>query len=119
MNLTIDDAVAEARRILNDTNATVGYRYDDATLVSALNMGLLEARRLRPDLFRAYYGAGLPRFAETDLATSTALPVNEMYMPPLAGFMAGWVELTDDEFTIDNRAGTLLQRFAAQLTVGG
>lgn len=119
MNLTIDDAIAEARRMLADSNGTIGYRYDDATLVAALNSALLEARRLRPDLFRAYYGQGLPQFTTASLASSTALPINEMYMPPIASFMAGWVELTDDEFTVDGRAATLLQRFAAQLTVGG
>lgn len=119
MNLTIDDAIDEARRILGDTNTDVGYRYSQEMLVSALNSALLEARRLRPDLFRSSYGSGLTQYTVADLSTSTALPINEMYMPPLAGFIAGWIELTDDEFTIDNRAGTLLQRFAAQLTMGG
>ena len=119
MNLTIDDAILEARRILGDSNTDVGYRYSEDMLVRALNSALLEMRRLRPDLFRSYYGVGLTQYTTSDLSSSTALPINEMYMPPLAAFMAGWIELSDDEFTVDNRAGILLQRFAQQLTVGG
>jgi hypothetical protein len=45
----VQDYTKEVRRILQD--AVAPYRYTDDNLVSALNMGLLEARRLRPDFF--------------------------------------------------------------------
>jgi len=47
---TVGQYLSEARRLLQDEYAP-SYRYPDRDLVEALNIGLLEARRLRPDLF--------------------------------------------------------------------
>lgn len=47
--LTIDDYIADARILLQDTVSP--YRYSDTSLVIAMNVTLLEARRLRADLF--------------------------------------------------------------------
>lgn len=46
---TVTDYVNEARTLLQDTISP--FRYTNAELLSALNMTLLDARRLRPDLF--------------------------------------------------------------------
>jgi len=46
---TVADLIADARTLLQDTLQP--YRYDDSSLVTALNVTLLEARRLRADLF--------------------------------------------------------------------
>jgi hypothetical protein len=121
MAWTVDEVIAETRRILSDSNATVGYRYTDDDILGALNYGLLSMRRTRPDLFRAYYGSGTQKLAAADIGQVPAVDVivNEMYVPTLTEFMAGWIELADDEFTVDNRAGTLLQRFQQQLLAGG
>ena len=46
---TVADYMADARTLLQDTIPP--YRYDDPSLITALNLTLLEARRLRSDLF--------------------------------------------------------------------
>jgi hypothetical protein len=46
---TVADYMAYARTLLQDTIPP--YRYDDPSLITALNLTLLEARRLRSDLF--------------------------------------------------------------------
>ena len=46
---TVANYVADARTLLQDTIPP--YRYDDSSLLIALNITLLEARRLRSDLF--------------------------------------------------------------------
>jgi hypothetical protein len=46
---TVADYIADARTLLQDVIPP--YRYDDASLLVALNVTLLEARRLRSDLF--------------------------------------------------------------------
>lgn len=46
---SVQDYVDDARTLLQDVIAP--YRYTDAELVVALNITMLEARRLRPDLF--------------------------------------------------------------------
>ena len=43
------DYFNEARILLQDTVAP--YRYDDPSLLSSINLTLLETRRMRPDLF--------------------------------------------------------------------
>ena len=46
---TITDYINDGRTLLQDTLQP--YRYDDASLVVAMNVALLEGRRVRPDLF--------------------------------------------------------------------
>jgi hypothetical protein len=47
---TVQDYITSARVLLQDTLST-NQRYDDPSLLVAINVALLEARRLRPDLF--------------------------------------------------------------------
>jgi hypothetical protein len=46
---SVADYIADARTLLQDTIPP--FRYDDPSLLTALNVTLLEARRLRSDLF--------------------------------------------------------------------
>ena len=46
---TVTDYFTDAHVLLQDQ--VLPYRYDDASLLVALNTSLLEARRIRPDLF--------------------------------------------------------------------
>jgi hypothetical protein len=46
---TVADYITDARTLLQDV--VPPYRYDDASLLVALNVTLLEARRIRSDLF--------------------------------------------------------------------
>ena len=49
--LLIQAAMTDARGILNDLDASSGYRYSDSDLVSYANFALAEMAEIRPDLF--------------------------------------------------------------------
>lgn len=112
---TVGDVLSDARAILQDTSSEV-YRYSTTDLVSYLNSALLEAKRLRPDLFTSYIGADAPSFTESD--TAEDFPIDEMYFSPVVFYVVGFAELRDDEFTVDARAATLMNQFTAKLRTG-
>ena len=105
---TAGDYIAEARRILQDTQSVK--RYPDADLVEALNIGLTEMRRIRPDLFLGRFNA-VPRVAFME----DAVDVDAQYRSALLYYITGRVELRDSEDTKDARAGVLMNKFVAQL----
>lgn len=112
MAKTVSDVVSEARVLLQDTDAQL-YRYSDDQLVAYLNNALLEARRIRPDLFRAYIGQAIPSYTSADL--SADFPIDEMFFPQFVFYVTGSAELRDDEFTVDARAATLMNQFVAKM----
>jgi len=113
MAKTVSDAITEARVLLHDTDPQL-FRYSTPELLSYLNNALLETRRLRPDLFRAYIGQPVPSYADGD-DLSVAFPIDEMFFPQVVFYITGSAELRDDEFTVDARAATLLNQFAAKM----
>lgn len=114
---TVGQYIEESRRLLQDEVAP--YRYPDDDLVDALNIGLLEAKRLRADLFLPLFDIPWidPSGAVNTAATITMDP---MYRQSLVYYMVGRMQLRDDEPTVDQRAAGLMQKFVAQLlTVAG
>jgi hypothetical protein len=113
MPKSIDDALLDARVILNDT---AGDRYTDAQLVSDLNNAISMTKMLRPDVFKL--GEALPEFTTADLGlgTPTDFPLPEIFYQSFVYFLAGNAELRDDEFAVDNRAMTLLTAYRRNLT---
>jgi hypothetical protein len=107
---TVQDYITESRRLLQDTVATA-YRYPDADLVDALNTGLMEARRLRADLFLPKFD--IPSFAPTDL--TMPVPMDPMYRNALTYYIVGRIQLRDEEPTQDSRAASFLGSFTAKL----
>jgi Family of unknown function (DUF6682) len=105
----VSDYLLESRRLLQDQR--VPYRYPDADLVDALNIGLLEARRLRADLFLPQFE--IPYFAVAD--TAKPVPFEPMYRQSLVYYMVGRAQLRDEEETTDARAAALLTKFTGQL----
>lgn len=110
---TVTDYVNEARTLLQDSVAP--YRYDDASLVSSLNLGVLEARKLRPDLFLGVFDALPDDFVEADIAAETAFSMDQQYRTAFLYFIVGFAQLRDDEETQDARAGAFLTRFRTVL----
>ena len=109
---TVGQYLKEARVLLQDT--VVPYRYEDDQLVDCLNIGILEARRLRADLF-------LPKFeipyANSDVIDmATKVPVDPIYRPALLYYIVGKAQLRDDEATTDSRAGAFIDKFNSSLT---
>lgn len=104
---TIEDYILESRRLLQDEISP--YRYPDVDVIAALNLALMEARRLRADLF-------LPNFAVPLVEMpGTPVPFPEMYRVALVYYIVGHCQLRDDEATTDSRASALLQKFVAKL----
>lgn len=112
---TVADYIAHARVLLQDT--VVDYRYSDDELVDNLNMGLLEIRRLRPELMLATFNGSIPVYSATSPTTAVACDVQ--YRPALLYYICGQAQLRDDEATQDQRATVFLNKFTSQmLTIG-
>lgn len=109
---TIGDCVSEVRSLLQDT--VDPYRYPTADLYALFTNATYEIKRLRPDFYIGAYGQDLPIYTESDSATE--VPFAMICFQPVVHFITGTAELRDDEFTVDNRAGVLLQAFTRQLT---
>lgn len=108
MLATVTDYVREARTLLQDQIEP--YRYTDPELLSALNLGITTARRLRPDLFLTV--TTLPYFTAVD---TTAFAMDDQYRMPFVYFMVGHAQLRDEEDNQDSRASAFLGKFTAQL----
>lgn len=112
MAKTVGDVISDARALLQDEDAQL-YRYPTAALFGYLNTALIEAKKIRPDLFLDYIDLPTPSFSAGDEAQ--AFPVDEMAFAPCVFYVTGFAELRDDEFTVDNRAVTLMQQFHQKL----
>lgn len=108
---TVADYVRDARVLLQDTVAD--YRYSDEELVENLNLGLLEVRRLRPELVRAYFRSSIPTYSSSNM--TVAVPMDPQYRVSLLYYICGQAQLRDDENTQDARATVFLNKFAAQM----
>lgn len=108
---TVQDYVDRARVLLLDEVAP--YRYPTDDLVAALNLGLLEVRRLRPELVRSYFSTTIPEFSSSDL--SAAVPIDPQYRVAFVYYICGHAQMRDDEVNQDTRASAFLNKFVAQL----
>lgn len=113
MPRTIDDALRDARVILQDT---AGDRYSDEDLISDMNSAISMTKMLRPDAF--ILGEALPEFTVADVNASPAtdFPLPDVFYQSFVYYLAGNAELRDDEFAVDNRAMTLLTAYRRNLT---
>lgn len=117
---TIDDAINEARLIIND--ARVPFRYADTSMISHLNTALAEVYRYRPDAYignftTATLGSNsVTAYATSDLGLNVAFPLdNRIFFSAVVAYIAGRAELSDDEFTDNSRAAIMLAAFRQNL----
>ena len=107
---TVQGFINEARVLLQDTVAP--FRYSDADLIRELNWAVLEAKRLRPDLFFEYRGKNVyPTFT----TVTDHVPFEDVYCPALVYYIVGKSTLRDEEDTDDKRGIGMVQKFTAQL----
>jgi len=109
---TVGQYLEEARTLLQDELPP--YRYDDKSLVRNLNTAILEARRLRADLFLPAFEipyVDTPELIDREIV----VPIDPMYRPALVYYICGRAQLRDDEATTDARSGAFLTKFAAQM----
>lgn len=105
---TFQQIINDARVVLNDQieDANTIPRYTEPQLLSYARAALVEARRLRPDLFLSNLTGAFPQFTATD-----TIPIPEEYAVALADYVIHRAEMRDDEFAVDGRAVVLLQKF--------
>lgn len=111
---TIDDFVEDGRTLLQDEIAP--YRYDDDSLVIAMNVTLLETRRLRPDLF--LYRRRRPNEPEVQSfegVDGTELQMEEQFRLPLLYGMVAHALTRDQEDIQDARAGAFMKIYEGML----
>lgn len=105
---TVSDYVAQARVLLQDT--VPEYRYPDDDLVQGLNLAMLEASRLRPDLF---LDRDVPSYSSDNMDAQVVM--DNQYRVPLLYYICGNAQLRDEENTQDARATVFLNKFVAQM----
>lgn len=110
---TVGDYINETRVLLQDLYDP--YRYSDAELVSGLNIAMLEARRLRADLFLPVFD--IPYLSPGTINLTAKVAMDPMYRPAIVYYMVGRAQLRDDESTTDQRSAAFLQKFTSQLMV--
>ena len=108
---TVQDYVTRARKLILDE--VEPYRYPDDDLVEALNMAILETRRLRPELLRGFFRDSLPEFSTADMTAQ--VPLDPQYRVAFVYYICGHAHLRDDEVTQDSRAAAFLNKFTAQM----
>jgi len=112
------------------------YRYADATLIRALNRGVAELSRMRPDILldlkyqsplrKGDIGDGIPGgYSVTDIGfddtghysegKGTAVPIPSKYISTIEWFMPGWIQFIDVTDTQDQRAQGFLAKFQSHL----
>lgn len=119
---TIDNALFEARTIVNDTQ--VPYRNPDTTLILYLNTALRVLYSVRPDAYIGDFSSGIitnnavETFYTTDLNLNPATPFpvdDRLFFSPVVAYIAGRIEIQDDEFTENARSAQLMASFVQQL----
>lgn len=108
---TVADYVARSRVLLQDQIEP--FRYPDTDLVENLNDAIMEARRIRPDLFLATFRTSLPTYSAS--TQSATVDMDPMYRMTLVYYMAGQSQLNDQEDVDDQRAIAFLSKFSGQL----
>lgn len=114
--LTLDFVVQQVRYILQDSGAD---RYDNARVLDALNMSLVDLQRMRPDIQSLTVLPNEFPYKPASLGKGTLVPLDTQYVAPFARLCAAAVELADDEFAVSGRVAALKQLTATQLTTGG
>lgn len=112
---TVGEILAQVRVLLQDEDQSAPYRYSDASLVQALNSGLLDSRRLRPDLFH-HRVFDVPQYTVADMGKG--VDYEPMYVPALINHIVGLAQLRDAEETTDARAAALMNTFTSRLITG-
>lgn len=107
----VSDYVTAARRLLQDT-APAAPRYPTPDMVDALNYAFLETRRLRPD-FYVDKNFSIPSYSPD--ALSAAVNLDAQFRMAFVYYIAGMMQLRDQEDTSDQRSTVFLNKYVAQL----
>lgn len=106
---TVGAYVAQARELLQDTASV--QRYATGSLKDALGFALMEARRLRSDLFID----GTVQSVDSTTADVTAVVIDPQYRMALIYYMIGHMMLRDEEESMQQLARAYKAQFGSQL----
>lgn len=107
----VSDYFEAVRAMLQDS--TVPTRYADSDILVGFNMMLLEARRLRADLFVHRWGNKVPQFSAND---GEPVPIEPQFRLGLVYGTAAYVLMFDQEDVNDARSSSFMNAFASILT---
>lgn len=107
----VSDYITAARRLLQDTSVT-SPRYADTDMVDALNYAFLETRRVRPDVF---IGTNFVIPSYSPSAMNAAVKLDAQLRMAFVYYVAGHMQLRDQEDVSDQRSTIFLNKFLAQL----
>jgi hypothetical protein len=112
---TVSDYLTDARVLLQDVIPP--YRYDDWSLLTALNVTLLEARRFRADLFVynrdcGRYSGQVPFYNAVD---AERVPLEQSFRLPMVYGLVGHALARDQDDYQDSRASSFLNLFNVAL----
>lgn len=104
--ITWQDLILEARELVQDTgNNDCPIRYPDAMMLNALNRGLQELARIRPDAFYDKYDSNslnVPEIADTVIVNTVIwtdnFDLDRKFWVPLVHYIQGSVWLSEDEY---------------------
>jgi hypothetical protein len=104
----VSDLIIAVRETLQDMD---GDRYADLRIMRALNFGILETRRKRPDYWIGRY------HEETQLLidVTAAVSLPDDVLTAAITYAIGWIEMGDDEYSEDGRAVAMMKKFATDL----
>jgi hypothetical protein len=109
--VSVMDYINDARTILLDT--TNPPRYSDDDMLVALNVTLLEARRLRPDLFVYKHFNRVPSYSAV---SGQPVPIEPQFRLPMVYGIVAHAMLRDEEDVPIDRANSFLAKFQSMLT---
>jgi hypothetical protein len=108
---TVAGYIHSVRRLIKDMRRP--YRYADDDLVEALNMALLEARRIRADLFVTRWGNTVPAY---EGVSDQPVPIEPQFRRAFVYGIA-WQTLEEDEEDVqDARANSFMAKFQSTFT---
>lgn len=110
-NRTIQDVIDISRELLKDEDSGE-YRYSDASLLRAFNVGITVVFDKRPDAMSSIYD-GIPVYTADDL--DKEFPISLNFFNPMVFFITAYAELRNDEFTDDSRATALMNKFTKDI----
>lgn len=102
----VQDYISDGRTLLQDTLSP--YRYDDPSMLVALNTAMLEGYRMRPDLFIFTGDGSIPTYAAND---STPVPIDPQFRTAFLFGMCAHALMRDQEDVQDARSATFNSAF--------
>ncbi len=108
---SIGDMMVDVRVLLQDTRSP--FRYREADFYTSLNAGLMQARRVRPDLFLGRFGR--EDFSYDAERAAEPFPLAPWLWEAFVEYIVGRSEMRDDEYSADSRAVVFVNRFQAKL----